>query len=85
MHPKHKEVGQNLQEACEGEEGGAGQTLSVEARTGSLGGIQRDYLSSQGSVRKPEALVELNLARDIKGNRKASTGKFVIKGRTGEM
>jgi len=41
----------------------------VEARTGSLGGIQRNCPSSQ--VRKAKALTKLYLARDIKGNNKS--------------
>ena len=36
-------------------------------------------------VRKAKALIELNLARDIKGNKKSSIGTLVIKGRLGKM
>ena len=48
-----------------------GSLQRVEARTGSLGGIQRNCASSQGSVRKAKALIELNLARKINGNKKS--------------
>ena len=53
---KKKGIGQKRQEACMDEQGALGQTQTqkgslkrVEARTGSLGGIQRNCLSSQGS------------------------------------
>ncbi|TRZ24782.1 hypothetical protein HGM15179_002336 [Zosterops borbonicus] len=44
---------------------------NVEIRTGSLGGIQRNCLSIQGSVGKVSALIGFNLARDTKGNKKS--------------
>jgi len=54
MHPSKEEVRQKCQEACMGEQGAPGQTQTqkgslqrVEARTGSLGGIQMNCLSSQ--------------------------------------
>jgi len=56
MHPNKEEVRQKHWEACIDEQGAAGQTPTqkeslqrVEARTGSVGGIQRSCLSSQGS------------------------------------
>jgi len=55
MHPLKDEVKQKHQEACIDEQGAPEQTQTqkgslqrVEARTGSLGGIQRYCLSSQG-------------------------------------
>jgi len=55
MHPSKEEVGQKHQKACMDQQGTPGQTQAqkgslqrVEARTGSLGGIQRNCLSSQG-------------------------------------
>jgi len=42
----------------------------VEARTGSLKGIQRNCLSSQDQVRKAKVLTELNLTSDVKSNKK---------------
>ena len=60
------------------EQGAPGQTQAekgglqrMEASTGSLGGIQRNRPSSQDEVRKAKALTELNLAKDVKGNKKA--------------
>ena len=61
------------------EQGAPGQTQAqkgslqrVEARTGSLRG-NREIVSAAGDqVRKAKALIELNLARDIKGNKKSS-------------
>ena len=41
--------------------------------------------AARDQVRKAKALTELNLARDIKGTRKASIGTLVIKGRLGKM
>ena len=56
MHPNKEEVRQKHQEACMDEQGAPGQAQTqtgslqrVEARTGSLGGIERNCLSSQGS------------------------------------
>jgi len=56
MYPSKEEVRQKFQEACMDEQGAPEQTQAqkgslqrVEARTGSLGGIQRNCLSSQGS------------------------------------
>lgn len=40
--------------------------------------------SDRDSVGESEALVELNLARDIKDNKKTSTGMSVVKGRAGK-
>ena len=60
------------------EPGAPGQTQThkgslqrVEARTGSLGGIQRILQAARDQVRKAKALIQLNLARDVKGNRKS--------------
>ena len=56
MHPNKEEVRQKCQDACMDKQGAPGQTQTqkgslqrVEARTGSLGGIQRYCMSSQGS------------------------------------
>jgi len=56
MYPNKEEFRQKCQEACMDEQGAPGQTQTqkgilqrVEAMAGSLGGIQRNYLSSQGS------------------------------------
>jgi len=56
MHPGKEIVRQKRQEACMDEQGAPGQTQTeegslqrVEARTGSLAGIQRNCLSRQGS------------------------------------
>jgi len=43
----------------------------VEARTGRLGGIHRNFPSSQRSGEKAKTLTEINLARDNKGNKKS--------------
>ncbi|GAB0205450.1 hypothetical protein GRJ2_003010600 [Grus japonensis] len=55
-HPNKEEVRQKCQEACVDEQGAPGQSQTkkgslqrVEARAGSLGGIQRNCPSSQGS------------------------------------
>jgi len=56
MNPKKEEVRQKPQEAYMDEQGAPGQSHAqkgslkrVEGRTGSLGGIQRNCLSSQAS------------------------------------
>ncbi|PKU28011.1 hypothetical protein llap_14872 [Limosa lapponica baueri] len=49
---------------------GKGSLQRVEARTANLGGIQRNYLSRQGSVWKAKSQTELNLAKDIKDIKK---------------
>jgi len=56
MHPDEEEVRQKHQEAFVEEQAAPGQTQAgkgglqrMEARTGSLGGIQRNHLSSQGA------------------------------------
>jgi len=56
MCPNEEEVSQKCQEACIDEQGAPGQTQTqkgshqrLKARTGGLGGIQRDFLSSQVS------------------------------------
>lgn len=43
----------------------------MEARKGNMGGMLRSCLSSQGSARTAKAPVELNLARDAKGNKES--------------
>ncbi|GAB0180457.1 mitochondrial enolase superfamily member 1 [Grus japonensis] len=60
------------------EQGAPGQSQTrkeslqkVEARAGSLGGIQRNCPSSRDQVRKAKALTEINLARDVKDNKKS--------------
>ena len=76
MHPNKEEVRQKCQVASMDEQGVPGQTQAqkgslqrVEARTGSLGRIQRNCPSRQGSIRKAKALSELNLASDVEGNK----------------
>ncbi|GAB0187151.1 hypothetical protein GRJ2_001180400 [Grus japonensis] len=56
MYPNKEEVRQKHQEACMDEQGAPGQTQTqkgslqrVEARAGSLGGIQRNCLGNQGT------------------------------------
>jgi len=56
MQPSKEEVRQKCQETCKDEQGAPGQTPAqkgslqkVKARTGSLGGMQRNCVSSQGS------------------------------------
>jgi len=56
MHPNEVVVKQKCQEACMGKQDAPGQTQAqkgslqrLEARTGNLGGIQRNCLSSQGA------------------------------------
>jgi len=56
MHPNKKEVWQKCQEASLDEQGAPGQNEAqkvslqrMEARTGSLGRVQRNLLSSHGS------------------------------------
>ncbi|GAB0178237.1 mitochondrial enolase superfamily member 1 [Grus japonensis] len=78
MHPNKEEVRQKHQEACVDEEGAPGQTQTqkerlqrLEARAGSLRGIQRKNVrAAREQVRKAKALIELNLTRDVKGNKK---------------
>jgi len=51
-----------------------------------LGGVQREIVRVAGEqVRKAEALTELHLARDVKGNNKAFYSMSVIEGRLGKM
>ena len=78
MQPNKEEVGPKHQEACMDEQGAPGQTQTqkgslqrVEARTGGLGGIQRNCPSTSDQVGKAKGLTELNLARDVKGNKKS--------------
>jgi len=56
MHPNQDEVRQQHQEAYKDEQGAPGQTQAekgglkrMEARTGSLGGAQRNRPNSQGA------------------------------------
>lgn len=44
---------------------------TVETRTGSLGGIQRDYVSRHGLGYESKVLIELNLASQVKDKRKS--------------
>ena len=60
------------------EQGAPGQTQTqkgslqrVEARTGSLEEYRETVRAARDQVRKAKALTELNLARDIKGNKKS--------------
>ncbi|KAK4819916.1 hypothetical protein QYF61_014651 [Mycteria americana] len=85
MHANKEEVRQKHQEACMDEQGAPGQIQTqkgslqrVEARTGNLGRIQSNCPSSRAivqaardQVRKANALIVLNVARDIKGNKKS--------------
>jgi len=41
--------------------------------------------TARDQVRKAKALIELNLVRDVKGNKKTSIGTSAIKGRLGKM
>jgi len=78
MHPDQEEVRQKHQGAYVDEQGAPGQTQAekgslkrMEARTGSLGGIQRNRPIGREQVMKAKALTELNLTRDVKWNKKA--------------
>ncbi|GAB0182661.1 hypothetical protein GRJ2_000731400 [Grus japonensis] len=78
MHPNKEKVRQNHPEACMDEQGAPGKTQRqkeilqrVEARAGSLGGIQKIVQATRDPDRKAKALTELNLAKDIKGNKKS--------------
>lgn len=60
-----------------GEQGAPGHTQTqkgslqrVEAGTDNLGGIKTHHPSMQRHVRKAKAQIELNLARDVKDNKK---------------
>ncbi|PKU48296.1 rna-directed dna polymerase from mobile element hypothetical protein [Limosa lapponica baueri] len=93
MHPNKEGVRQNHQEACMDEQVAPGQTQTekespqkAEAQTGCLGGIQRNCQAARDQVRKAKVEIKLNLARDIKGNKKkASTGTSAMKVRLGKM
>lgn len=56
----------------------------MEARTGTLERIQRNCPSCQDQVRKDEAVIELNLVRDIKGKRKRFSRYIGYKSKTRE-
>ncbi|GAB0206735.1 mitochondrial enolase superfamily member 1 [Grus japonensis] len=78
MHPNKEEVRQKCEEACMDEQAGPGQSQMqkgslqrVEARAGSLGRIQRNCQTARDQVRNTKALRELNLARDVKDNKKS--------------
>ncbi|GAB0178660.1 hypothetical protein GRJ2_000331300 [Grus japonensis] len=75
--PNKEEVRQKGQGVCMDERGTPGQSQTkkrslqrVEGRAGSLGEIQT-VQAAREQVRKAKALIELNLARDVKGNKKS--------------
>ncbi|PKU46491.1 rna-directed dna polymerase from mobile element jockey- hypothetical protein [Limosa lapponica baueri] len=91
MQANKEEVGQKHQEACMDEQGAPGQSQTqkgslqrVEARTGSLRGIQRYCQAARDQVRKAKTLIDLNLARDIKGNKKRFYRYVIDKRKTKE-
>lgn len=57
---------------------------SVEARTGGLGGIQRNCLGNRVQCGKLK-LIESNLVRNIKGNKKSFYRNISIKRQTREI
>ncbi|GAB0175629.1 hypothetical protein GRJ2_000028100 [Grus japonensis] len=78
MHPNKEEVRQKHLEACLDEQGAPGQTQTQkEAYRGWKQGQvawqeYREYVqAARDQVRKAKFLIELNLARDIKGNKKS--------------
>ena len=42
-----------------------------------MGGLQRSWQSSQDQVRKGKIQTELNLARDIRGNKKIFYSRYI--------
>lgn len=60
-----------------------GSMQRVEAGTRNVEGIQRHCLSIQESIRKAELQIELNLAKDVKENRKGFYTYFCDKRKTG--
>ncbi|KAJ7416955.1 hypothetical protein BTVI_34319 [Pitangus sulphuratus] len=73
-HPDEEEIRQKFLEAYMDEKGASGQTQTqkrspeVEARTGKYREIVQ---AARDQIRKTKALIELNLARDAKGNKKS--------------
>lgn len=62
MHPNKEEIRQKCQEGSIDEQGAPGQTKALK------GNLQR-MEAARDRVKKSKALTELNVSRDIKGNK----------------
>ncbi|GAB0190611.1 mitochondrial enolase superfamily member 1 [Grus japonensis] len=73
MHPNKEEVRQKHQEAPMDEQGAPGQSQTKKRKQGQVAWEEHreTVLAMRDQVRKAKALTELNLARDIKGNKKS--------------